>query len=233
MKILRKYPSYAPVVAVIGDSQTKHLLHHFDPRSRVMPTMFVSRSGGRILDFLEEVDQLPASVRIVVLHCGTNDMPHAEPVQALRDYERLIQRTRARGNIQMAVCTLVLPRSRNRRLPYTGRRREYQCNPRATAFNRRLVQLCRRSKDLCYLDHLFHRRPPTQVLAADGLHPNFNGVRLISQNLRDLLPRLLRRLPPHRPNNAAAPDPVWPTPQEAATIEERRQQRQRRPSRQD
>ncbi|XP_064479667.1 uncharacterized protein LOC135392988 isoform X1 [Ornithodoros turicata] len=202
-------------------------------RSRSTPTMFVSRSGGRILDFIEEVDLLPASVRVVVLHCGTNDMPFVEPKLAISHYQTLLERIRARGGIEMAVCTLVLPRSYNRRRPFIDRRREFQCNPRAHAFNRQLVQLCRRSRDLFYLDHGFYRRRPTHVLAADGLHPNFEGVRMMSCHLQDLIPHLLRQLPPRRADAPVNPDPVWPTPQEAAMLRRRHSERTSRARKQD
>lgn len=36
--------------------------------------MIVSRSGDCLDDFKEQIDQLPPSVRIVVLHIGTNDL---------------------------------------------------------------------------------------------------------------------------------------------------------------
>ncbi|XP_064464399.1 uncharacterized protein LOC135375668 [Ornithodoros turicata] len=185
-------------------------------RSRTAPTMFVTRSGGRIADFLEEVDQLPPSVRVVVLHCGTNDMPYSDPDSAIRHYVQLLDHIRSRGNIDLVVCTLILPRSFNRRRSYPDRRREFQCNPRAYGFNMRLRDLCKRSPDLYFLDHGFHRQPPTRVLAADGLHPNFEGVRQIADRVRTLLPRLLRRLPVHKEGGTGTPDPVWPTIQEAA-----------------
>ncbi|XP_064463001.1 uncharacterized protein LOC135395538 [Ornithodoros turicata] len=193
---IRKYPFYAPVIAVLGDSQTKYLRFHFDPRSRTAPTMFVSKSGGRIADFKEEVDQLPASVRVVVLHCGTNDMPDTDPDMAIRRYVQLIDHIRSRGNIELV------------------------CNPRAFAFNQRLMTLCRGARDLYFLDHGFHRQPPTRVLAADGLHPSFEGVTQIAHRLRSLVPRLLRRLPT-RTASTGTPDPVWPTLQEAAAWTQR------------
>ncbi|XP_064479671.1 uncharacterized protein LOC135392988 isoform X3 [Ornithodoros turicata] len=113
------------------------------------------------------------------------------------------------------------------------RRREFQCNPRAHAFNRQLVQLCRRSRDLFYLDHGFYRRRPTHVLAADGLHPNFEGVRMMSCHLQDLIPHLLRQLPPRRADAPVNPDPVWPTPQEAAMLRRRHSERTSRARKQD
>ncbi|XP_064464780.1 zinc finger protein 135-like [Ornithodoros turicata] len=143
--------------------------------------MFVSKSGGRIAHFEEEVDQLPASVRVVVLHCGTNDMPDTDPDMAIRRYVQLIDHIRSQGNIELV------------------------CNPRAFAFSQRLMTLCRSARDLYFLDHGFHRQPPTRVLAADGLHPSFEGVTQIAHRLQSLVPRLLRRLPTRLIRRACTP----------------------------
>ncbi|KAH6942988.1 hypothetical protein HPB50_013302 [Hyalomma asiaticum] len=61
-----------------------------------------------------------------------------------------------------------------------------RCNSEACRFNRLLQGFCRRSRNVFYVDHGFEWLPPFRVLAADGLHPSFEGVALIAARIRQL-----------------------------------------------
>ncbi|KAL1415866.1 hypothetical protein MTO96_028649 [Rhipicephalus appendiculatus] len=83
-------------------------------------------------------------------------------------------------------ATLVLPRSVNRRRGSRNQDFIRRCNSEACRFNRLLRDYCRRSRNVFYVDHGFEWLPPFRVLAADGLHPNFEGVALIAAHIRQL-----------------------------------------------
>ncbi|KAH6925423.1 hypothetical protein HPB50_005044 [Hyalomma asiaticum] len=83
-------------------------------------------------------------------------------------------------------ATLVLPRSVNRRR--WGRNHTFMrcCDSEACHFNQPLRGFCRRSSNVFFVDHGFEWLPPFRVLAADGLHPSFEGVALIAARIRQL-----------------------------------------------
>ncbi|CAN7989908.1 unnamed protein product [Ixodes pacificus] len=160
------YPHYSPTVAVLGDSQVKYLHTRFDPSCRQFPTMFVSVSGGYIADFHQEVDLLPPSVRIVILHVATNDLASRDPQPVRQHYLDLLHHIQTRPGIQLVVCSHVLPRIINRHLHFPNRHFTDAFNHRAGVFNRQLTDIC-----------------------------IFAGVHIMSRNLRALIPCLLRRTP--------------------------------------
>ncbi|CAN7986164.1 unnamed protein product [Ixodes hexagonus] len=128
--------------------------------------MFVSLSGGYIADLHQEVDLLPPSVRIVILHIGTNDLASLDPQPVLQRYLDLLQHIQTRPGIQLVVCGHVLPRGINRRLQFPNRRFMDGFNHRAAIFNRHLTNIC-----------------------------IFAGVDAMGRNLRALIPYLLGRIP--------------------------------------
>lgn len=72
-RLTRKYPKFLPTSLIIGDSQTKYLLNHFDPNQKGTPA-FITRRGARILDIERELEGVKRSVTTIVFHVGTNDL---------------------------------------------------------------------------------------------------------------------------------------------------------------
>lgn len=62
-----------------------------------------------------------------------------------------------------------------------------RCNREACFFNNLLRRHCRETKGLFFINHGFEWLPSCRVLAADGLHPNFDGVALIASHLHQTL----------------------------------------------
>ncbi|KAL1454786.1 hypothetical protein MTO96_043657 [Rhipicephalus appendiculatus] len=54
-----------------------------------------------------------------------------------------------------------------------------------------LRSFCHRSKAVFFIDHGFEWIPAYRVLAADGLHPSFEGSSLIASHIRQLFSRRL------------------------------------------
>ncbi|KAH6920589.1 hypothetical protein HPB50_028423 [Hyalomma asiaticum] len=46
---------------------------------------------------------------------------------------------------------------------------------------------CRRTRGLFYFDHGLQWPPPRRMLAADGLHPSFEGVGIMASHIHELL----------------------------------------------
>ncbi|CAN7943178.1 unnamed protein product [Ixodes hexagonus] len=196
------YPAHSPTVAILGDSQVKYLHTKFDSSCRQFPTMFVSLSGGCISDFHQEVDLLPPSVRIVLLHIATNDLASHDPQPVLQRYIDLLHHLQTRPGIQLVICTHILPRIINRHLRLPNRQFTDAFNHRADNFNQQLTNIC---------------------MTTPGL---FVGVDIMGANLRALFPCLLRRIP--RQRGTPAPDLNWPTLEEAARMEHTRRRLPRR-----
>ncbi|KAG0443644.1 hypothetical protein HPB47_014684 [Ixodes persulcatus] len=187
----------------------KYLHTRFDRSCRQFPTMSVSVSGGYIPDFHQEADLLPPSVRIVILHVATNDLASQDPQPVRQHYVDLLHHIQTRPGIQLVVCSHVLPRIISRNLHFPNRHFTDAFNHQAGIFNRQLTDICMSTPGQCFYTHNLQACGRPRVLAADGLHPSFAGVHIMSRNLRALIPCLLRRTP--RPQGASAPDLHWPT----------------------
>ncbi|KAH6936142.1 hypothetical protein HPB50_013907 [Hyalomma asiaticum] len=61
------------------------------------------------------------------------------------------------------------------------------CNREACDFNSRLRQLCRRSRQVFFLDHALEWFPPKLVLDGDGVRPSFEGVALMASHISYLV----------------------------------------------
>ncbi|CAN7979205.1 unnamed protein product [Ixodes persulcatus] len=83
--------------------------------------MFVSVSGGYIPDFHQEVDLLPPSVRIVILHVATNDLASQDPQPVRQHYVDLLRHIQTRPSIELVFCSHVLPRIISRHLHFPNR----------------------------------------------------------------------------------------------------------------
>ncbi|KAM7287697.1 uncharacterized protein ISCGN_031388 [Ixodes scapularis] len=80
-----------------------------------------------------------------------------------------------------------------RRLDQWNHRFVHWLNTEARKFNDTVKDYCRKPGKVTLLDHDFTSLPPLRVLAADGLHPSFMGVALLSANLKSILQRGTRQ----------------------------------------
>lgn len=194
--VTKKYPKYVTTTMVVGDSQCKHLFNHFDPGRRGTPA-FVSKSGATIEGLSQLLEFVPHTVTTLILHVGTNDIAKGPADAAFERYKKLLGAIRhLLPNVRTIYATLVLPRSQNRRRRNLNQPFVTRCNLEAGKFNNLLRQHCRNVKGVFYLDHELQWIPPVRALAADGLHPSFEGVAIMASHLQQLLRRELRRAPP-------------------------------------
>ncbi|KAH6937648.1 hypothetical protein HPB50_003523 [Hyalomma asiaticum] len=93
---------------------------------------------------------------------------------------------RKRPGIQRIYASLILPRCVNRRRGSCNLASVRHCNREACDFNSRLKQFCRRSRHVFFLDHALEWFPPRRVLAADGVHPSYEGVTVMATHIKYL-----------------------------------------------
>ncbi|KAH9384186.1 hypothetical protein HPB48_026179 [Haemaphysalis longicornis] len=159
-----------------GDSQAKHLYQHFDPNRPGTPA-FITQPGACIGDVQSLLDFVPETGKTISLHVGTNDLATVSGSTAFGRYKALLNLIgKECPKVSRVYATLVLPRSTNRRLRIRNYRFVGRCNREASFFNRVLRNYCRRSRTVFYLHHELQFYPAAKVLAADGLHPRFEGV---------------------------------------------------------
>ncbi|KAH6929163.1 hypothetical protein HPB50_023962 [Hyalomma asiaticum] len=184
--IFWKFPEAETSIVVIGDSQMKYVHEQFNPSCQGTP-VFISQPGARIADIQSILDFVPPSAKTVVLHVGTNDMASLKATEAFHQYRNLLDQVAvALLQVTRIYATLILPRSINRRRGARNHMFIRRCNSEACRFNRLLQGFCRRSRNVFYVDHGFEWLLPFRVLAADGLHPSFEGVALIAARIRQL-----------------------------------------------
>ncbi|KAH6932170.1 hypothetical protein HPB50_003309 [Hyalomma asiaticum] len=133
------------------------------------------------------------------------------------------------------LATLILPRAPDRRR--ACRRFVVRFNKEAGRFNNLLRRHCFRKGKLFFLDHGLEWLPPGRVLAADGIHPSFEGVALIASHLRSVLPRNAAKSVSgwldHAPrSSSSAPTEDLPYHEEFPTIREGNESRHRQSARQ-
>ncbi|KAH6934574.1 hypothetical protein HPB50_025482 [Hyalomma asiaticum] len=185
--ISKQFPSNAPTALVIGDSQCKYLHQHFDMERKGTPA-FLVHPGATIDDAEKLLDLVPRSVETVVLHVGTNDISRKRASVVFRLYRLLLGAvTRKLPQATRLYASLILPRAANRHQGCRNRRFVERCNQEACKFNSMLRRHCRRTRGLFYLDHGLEWLPPRRMLAADGLHPSFEGVGIMASHLHELL----------------------------------------------
>ncbi|KAH6919991.1 hypothetical protein HPB50_029021 [Hyalomma asiaticum] len=181
-----KFPKSAASTVLLGDSQTKYLYQYFDPLVDGTPA-FVSQSGAMINDVCSLLDFVPQSAETIILHVGTNDLTSCSGRIAFERYKDLLGLiARTRPNIRRIYASLILPRSNNRRRGNWNQPLVHHCNKEAGHLNHLLRRFCQRSRLVFYLDHQFEWLPPNRVLAADGLHPSFEGVSVLACHIRQL-----------------------------------------------
>ncbi|KAL1480417.1 hypothetical protein MTO96_034721 [Rhipicephalus appendiculatus] len=208
-----RYPSTPISTTVLGDSQVKYLFHHCDPNRTATPA-FVWQSGARITDARVLLDFGPSSTTTFILNVGTNDLTSSTGrVTFDNDRDLLYIIGKERPGISRVYASLVLPKATNR---HYGKRNDSllrHCNREACAFNSLLQNFCQRSSFVYFIDHGFEWLPSARVLAADGIHPSFEGAALMATHLQRLLWNnecfffLLERhcsLPADRPNVLSA-----------------------------
>lgn len=182
--IMLKFPKTIASTVVLGDSQTKYLFEHFDPLRTGTPG-FISQPGSVIQDMRPLLDFVPRTTTTLILHVGTNDLASGTGRSAFTRYRELLDFiSRERPAIQRIYASLVLPRTTNRRHNYKNHSFVRRCNKEACSFNNLLRDFCRQSKKVFVVDHGFEWLPSARVFAADGLHPNFEGVALLASHIR-------------------------------------------------
>ncbi|KAH6933582.1 hypothetical protein HPB50_016617 [Hyalomma asiaticum] len=202
--------------AVVGDSQTKYLYQHFDP-AQVGTPVFITQCGANIDDVRTLLDFVPPSTTTLILSVGTNDLVRNTGRVTFDKYRNMLNFIISqRPEIHRIHAALVLPRSTNRRRGGRNTAVVQHCNREACDFNRRLRDFCRHSRRVFFLDHGFEWFPSARVLAADGVHPSFEGVALIASHIRQLCLRYTRNVPScswldhgtSRPRKQRSPDRV-------------------------
>ncbi|KAH6927947.1 hypothetical protein HPB50_010000 [Hyalomma asiaticum] len=123
----------------------------------------------------------------LILHVGTNDLTSSTGRTAFEKYRSLFDfLKKERPEINRIYASLILPRSGNRRRGNRNRAQVYHCNRQACHFNSLLREICRWSRLVFYLDHGLEWLPSNRILAADGLHPSFEGVAILASHIRQL-----------------------------------------------
>lgn len=175
--------------AVIGDSSIKYVHQTFNPLEPGTPA-FISYRGARFNDVPGLLHRLPPTLPRLVIHVGTVDIADNGCAQALTDLKQLVQWIhQERPNLELCI-SLPLPRAPNRRRRGANKRFVHWFNREASRFVSHVRRLCHRKefgRGVFYLDHAFHEMPPWRVLAADGLHPSFEGVAMLALHYRGLL----------------------------------------------
>ncbi|KAH8042696.1 hypothetical protein HPB51_025528 [Rhipicephalus microplus] len=173
------------------------------------PALF-SYDGARFNDVLELLERLPLTLPRPVLHVGTMDIVDNGCAQAARNLKELVERIhQMRPNLELCI-SLPLPRAPNRRRRGANKRFVHWFNREASRFVSQVRRLCYRGqlgRSIFYLDHAFHEMPPCRVLAADGLHPSFDGIVILALIFRELLTASTSRWQPQnlQPARNAAP----------------------------
>lgn len=181
-----KLPKTTMKTAVIGDSQTKHFFHHFDPLQDGTPA-FICKPGAGIDDVPELLKFVPPTTTNLVIHIGANDLVNNTGRVTFGRYKHLLSVvTSERVNIQRIYATLILPRSLNRRRGGRNLGLVRHCNREACDFNSRLRRFCRHARQVFFLDHALEWFPSNRVFAADGLHPSFEGVAVMASHIKCL-----------------------------------------------
>ncbi|KAH6925668.1 hypothetical protein HPB50_008485 [Hyalomma asiaticum] len=188
-----KFPKYITTSIVIGDSQCEYLHNHFDPCQKGPPA-FICKPGAKIEDVHSLLKFVMETTTSIVLHVGTNDLCQIPAGEAFKRYRALLDTIGHNcPNIKQVYATLILPRSTNRHLARSNDPFVERCNREACFFNNLLRRHCRKTKGLFFVNHGFEWLPSCQVLAANGLHPNFDGVVLIASHLHQMLSWLYTR----------------------------------------
>ncbi|KAH6923902.1 hypothetical protein HPB50_009206 [Hyalomma asiaticum] len=121
------------------------------------------------------------------IHVGTNDLVNNTGRILCERYKDMLSVVlRKRPGIQRIYGSLILPRCVNRRRGSCNVASVRHCNREACDFNSRLKQFCRRSRHVFFLDHALEWFPPRRVLAADGVHPSYEGVAVMATHIKYL-----------------------------------------------
>ncbi|KAH7965302.1 hypothetical protein HPB49_006012 [Dermacentor silvarum] len=166
--------------------KSKYLYQCFNPSSQGTPA-FVSQVGARIEDVTSLLNFVPDTANTLMLLVGTDDVVSSNGAAAFERYRSLLHLVmRTMPNISRIFATLILPRCTNRRSGNRNLSFVRRCNREATYFNRLLRGFCSHSRKVFFVDHGFQYLPPSRILAADGLHPSFEGVALMASHIREL-----------------------------------------------
>lgn len=186
-----KYPKTNINSVVIGDSQMKHFFTNFDPLRHGTPA-FICQLDATVSDILPLLDFVPRTASVLVLHVGANDIRkrHTSATSTFGHYQEMLELVhRERPDIADIFVTLLLPQTPNRRRGCANRRAVERYNREACHFNSLLRAHCRRSRNVRYIDHGMEWLPSGRVFAADGLHPSFEGVAVMTSHLQQVFLR--------------------------------------------
>ncbi|KAH7974266.1 hypothetical protein HPB49_013362 [Dermacentor silvarum] len=184
-----RFPRIPISCAIIGDSTIKYVHENFNPVEPGTPG-FVCYSGARFRDVPGLLQHVAPTVPKLVLRVGTIDIADNGATQALEELTQLVKNIRQQLP-QAEIClSLPLPRALNRRRHGVNKRFVHWFNREASRYVNQVRRLCHRrelGRGVFYLDHVFQEMPPWRVLAADGLHPSFEGVAMLALHYRRLL----------------------------------------------
>ncbi|KAG0433111.1 hypothetical protein HPB47_020217 [Ixodes persulcatus] len=190
-----KYPKCSIKTEIIGDSQAKYLYQHFNAYSSEAPA-FITYSGGRFSDVMQLLEYVPETVSTLILHIGTNDLAKDGAQASLEHLHELLSYIRStRPGIGPIYISLVLPRSANRRRRFSNHQFVWWFNKQVTKFNIEVSRLCRSDSGTFYIHHAFSEMPARRVLAADGVHPSFEGVALLALHYQQVIMKNTKQEP--------------------------------------
>ncbi|KAH7978759.1 hypothetical protein HPB49_006659 [Dermacentor silvarum] len=227
-----RFPRIPISCAIIGDSTIKYVHENFNPVEPGTPG-FVCYSGARFRDVPGLLQHVAPTVPKLVLHVGTIDIADNGATQALEELTQLVKNIRQQRP-QAEIClSLPLPRALNRRRHGVNKRFVHWFNREASRYVNQVRRLCHRrelGRGVFYLDHVFQEMPPWRVLAADGLHPSFEGVAMLALHYRRLLttktsrwhPRQQTLPPAGMATTASSGTPQPGTPQRATNVDSSR-----------
>ncbi|KAG0422446.1 hypothetical protein HPB47_001727 [Ixodes persulcatus] len=194
-RLSMKYPQCSIKTAIIGDSQAKYLYQHFNAYSSEAPAS-ITYSGGRFSDVMQLLEYVPETVSTLILHIGTNDLAKDGAQVSLEHLYELLSYIRStRPGIGPIYISLVLPRSANRRRRFSNHQFVWWFNKQVTKFNIEVSRLCRSDSGTFYIHHAFSEMPARRVLAADGVHPSFEGVALLALHYQQVIMKNTKQEP--------------------------------------
>jgi lysophospholipase L1-like esterase len=158
---------------IYGDSQVKYLQHSLGNSNIVVTSI----SGLRVEEVFAKISDILPLYNTLVLHVGTNNIPHDTPANIQQYYEHLINSIlQTQPNLRLIVSGIV-PRHT------TQFRGVYQdpigpMNRKAAATNLRLRQVCR-NRSLKYIS-VWCAFLDRDFLSRDGLHLSPSGIAYLS-----------------------------------------------------
>ncbi|CAN7948900.1 unnamed protein product, partial [Ixodes hexagonus] len=172
-----------PTVAIIGDSITKYLPYH-------LPEEFIFHQSApdcKLEALIKILDSVPPSVKLIIFVVGSEGVASDGIHSCIDKVHLLLGHLRSSRPGAMAVFSSVPPRLPSLHQRYFDPRALGEINVRIRALNHHLWYLSIVNVDVGFVVHREMEWWPEELLASDGIHPNRNGLRLISETLRHVL----------------------------------------------